>query len=175
MGKILVLVGPSASGKTTIQNELGFPKIVTTTTRPKREGERSGIDYHFMTTENFKKAVENDEFVEYIVYAGNSYGSHKQTIEGALSSEGYHTIVLDIQGALKLKGLYPNDVTIMVISIDFNVIKQRLIERESTEEEIERRLQRAREDRKLYYLADHIFTNDKALEETIKQVKKVIE
>lgn len=173
MGKIVVLVGPSASGKTTIQNELAFPKIVTTTTRPKREGERSGIDYHFMTKEKFKLAIINEEFVEYVEYAGNFYGSLKQTIEAAINSDGYHSIVLDIQGAMKLKGIFPNEVIVIVITAPKDVIEKRLIERNELPEVIERRLARMEEDKKLYYLAEHTFSNDLIID-TVSNIKNIL-
>ena len=81
---MIVLAGPSASGKTEVAKYLAshfnLTKIITTTTRPMRKGEVNGRDYFFVTIEKFNEMVENDEFVEYTVYNGNMYGSTKDQI-----------------------------------------------------------------------------------------------
>lgn len=76
---IVILVGGSASGKTTLAHDLqkfeGFSQIITYTTRPPRDGEQDGVDYHFVTDEKFNEMIENNEFVEYANYRGWLYGT----------------------------------------------------------------------------------------------------
>lgn len=82
---MIVLAGPSASGKTEVAKYLaahfGMKKIITTTTRPIRKGEVDGRDYFFVTIEKFNTMVDEDKFIEYTVYNGNMYGSTKDQIE----------------------------------------------------------------------------------------------
>lgn len=81
---MIVLSGPSASGKTEIakilENKYGIKKIITATTRDARENEKDGVDYFFFSKETFLEKVKNDEFVEYMEYNGNYYGSLKSQI-----------------------------------------------------------------------------------------------
>ena len=81
---MIILVGPSASGKTEIGKALcykyGFKKFVTTTTRPKRVNEIEDIDYHFITLDQFKENIKNDNFIEYTIYNNNYYGTTKNEI-----------------------------------------------------------------------------------------------
>ncbi len=81
---MIILVGPSASGKTEICKALcykyGFKKFVTTTTRPKRVNEIEDIDYHFITLDQFKENIKNDNFIEYTIYNNNYYGTTKNEI-----------------------------------------------------------------------------------------------
>lgn len=82
---MLVLIGPSASGKTEIAKilirDFGMKKLVTYTTRPARPGEQDGIDYHFVTVDEFKALDEAEEFVETTFYNGNYYGSRKRDVD----------------------------------------------------------------------------------------------
>lgn len=102
---IIVLVGESASGKTTLANmlekEYGYERVVTYTTRPKREGERDGIDYHFITPEKYKEYVAEDKFLEHAYYRGWGYGTLKFNF---LSSDN-KVLVLTPAGARALKRL----------------------------------------------------------------------
>lgn len=92
----IIIVGESGSGKTLFSKkcqEIGLEKIITNTTRPMREGEINGVDYHFRTIEQFKKMVENSEIAEYTVYDGNYYGSsfgdYKKNMSIVLETEGF--------------------------------------------------------------------------------------
>ena len=78
IGKMLIIVGESGSGKTSVQKELekmGVAKVITYTTRPKRLGEKDGVDYHFVDEARFQRMVEERQFAEYAVYNGFRYGT----------------------------------------------------------------------------------------------------
>lgn len=99
MGKLYVLVGRSAVGKTTIQKMLakssGFKEIVSHTTRAKRDNEIDGVDYFFVSDEKFKEMLDNGEFLEYTVYNGWFYGLHKDQVN---LSTGNYVCVLETDG-----------------------------------------------------------------------------
>ena len=82
---MIILAGPSASGKTAtclyLQEHYGIKKVVTHTTRSKREGEEEGVDYHFVDDDTFNNMVKNDEFIEHIHYNGNQYGTSKKEVK----------------------------------------------------------------------------------------------
>lgn len=108
--KILVLVGGSGSGKTSVANYLtancGYRKVITTTTRSPRPGEVNGRDYHFVTEHQFWDILDNDGFVEHINYAGNMYGTSKNEIESILKDEIPAVIIMDKAGAQFMKHEY---------------------------------------------------------------------
>ena len=81
---MIVITGPSASGKTAtcyyLQENYGIKKVITHTTRQMRAGEKNDVDYHFVSEEEFQKMIENDEFVEYVFYNGNHYGTSRKEV-----------------------------------------------------------------------------------------------
>lgn len=117
--KILLLVGPSASGKSTLgnflKNDLKIPEIISHTTRKKREGEIDGIDYYFVSPEHFSKISK----IENTTYAGNQYGISKEEIETKLTKNDIIFAITDIHGALKIKENYPNQTYILFIKCSF--------------------------------------------------------
>ncbi len=127
--KIFVLMGPSAAGKTTLENYLaskGFGKIVTTTTRPIGKDEIEGEDYHFVTAKKFQNMLENNQFAEHDYNYGNSYGITKVEFE---KSENL-VAVLNLSGALSVKKIFP-DCTyfIFVQPPSLKVLEERIIKR----------------------------------------------
>lgn len=142
--KILVLVGVSGSGKTTIQEELtkhDMKKLVTTTTRPPRKGEREGKDYYFIKNED----LTNYEFVERTLYNDNHYGLTKQEIEGALKDYDCVHVSLDQNGAKALKEIYGELVTIIFFDVSEEDMVRRLENRGDSSEKMKERLAHAHE------------------------------
>ena len=118
---IIVLVGESASGKSTIENLIrnrnkSFSKIVSYTTRPMRDKETEGIDYHFISDEEFESMIKNDDFVEFAKYRGWNYGSAKKDY----NDNKNHIAVLTPHGCRTLKRWGDNNNT-KIISIYFKV------------------------------------------------------
>lgn len=141
MKKIVILTGPSASGKTTILESLiqrypNIDRIKTNTTRKKRFEEES--DYNFLNIEDFKTGIESDEFLEYEeVYPGTFYGTRKSDISSFLNldNDNYVFMCLDVRGAIKMKKILGNNCsTIFLNPGKWEVIKERLDNRDNKDD-----------------------------------------
>ena len=114
-GKLIIFAAPSGSGKTTIveyllkQEELNLAFSVSATSRPRRGKEKHGVNYYFMTINEFKRHIKNDDFLEWEeVYRDNFYGTLKTEVE-RLWAEGKNVIFdIDVAGGLRIKRKYPN-------------------------------------------------------------------
>lgn len=132
---MIILVGPSASGKTYIGKELekkNFLKVVTYTTREKRNGEIDGVDYHFLNIEEFKRLKANNYFFETVLYNNNYYGTAFNTI----TSNSY--LIVEPSGLLKYQKL--NNVISFYIDVDLETRKLRMKQRGDSEKQIQERL-----------------------------------
>lgn len=134
---IIAIVGPSGSGKTTLSYlmcKYGAVEVVSTTTRPPRNGERDGIDYHFVSKEEFHKKIEAGEFVEHAQFGDNLYGATKEAFSAALESSQNNCAVLvcEIAGYRSLKQAAPKMgqyLSGVFISWNQEVLEQRLKKR----------------------------------------------
>lgn len=121
MGKLVIFSAPSGSGKTTIVRELlkHFPQFefsISATSRQPRGQEQNGIDYYFMTNEEFRQRVERDEFVEWEeVYQGTCYGTLKSEMERIWSKGNVIIFDVDVMGGINLKKLFGEDACSMFI------------------------------------------------------------
>ena len=176
IGKIFLFAGPSGAGKTTIAEELlskmdCFEKVITSTTRAPREGERQDIDYHFVSKEKFEGYLAKDEIMEYHFHYGYYYGSLKSDVKKVMDSGKNVLMVLDVHGALTIKEKYPSSVSFFIKTPSIEELKKRLIQRgKDSMEVIERRVSNAGEEMKLEDKFDHIVMNDNldnAVKETI--------
>lgn len=149
-GFIYCLVGPSGSGKTTLAanlRERGVNKIITTTTRQPREGEVNGVDYFFISEEEFYWNSGQDNFFEWQRIHNNLYGTSKTLIESFISEGKIGVIILDVSGAAKLKETYLEDVvTIFMTTNSIDILAERLELRNTTSEDFAARFQAAKED-----------------------------
>jgi guanylate kinase len=182
VGKVFVLYGPSASGKSEIQKELtknGYPKIITATTRPPRPHEENGVHYIFMNSEQFKQKLLDNAFIESTEYNGHYYGTLKSSIDDVLNQNGKAHIVLDLAGVLALKQLYRNTIAVY-IGANVETIARRLALRGSLPEETAARIQKAEQiELSSSYLqhADVIVWNHDGQDfaETMQRVKEIME
>ena len=137
---MLILVGPSASGKTEIASVLtkkyGMKRMVTYTTRDMRPGEINGISYRFINKQEFLKKKANDDFVEDAVYNGNYYGTCKKDI----SNE--KIVILEPNGVNTFFEKMPNDVIIILLKASEEIRRNRMISRGDSIEEIVKRLEK---------------------------------
>lgn len=150
MTTILVIVGPSGSGKTTLANLLedhGITKVTTTTTRPMREGETNGVDYNFLSKEDFLERVEAGDFIEHASYNENYYGCQKSDIEKAVaqaevSESPAVSIVMEIEGLLSMRRAldHDNNVRCLFMAPDPKKIADRLKERGMAQDDLDYRL-----------------------------------
>lgn len=141
---IVVLVGPSAVGKSTISAALverGYRQLVSCTTRPPRPGELDGRDYHFQSQVEFDNMLGRDELAEHSWAFGYSYGLPRSEVDG----EGPAVAVMDLRGASALKASYPDTVvTFAVVPASWDILETRLQERGGSAEDIAARLATAR-------------------------------
>ncbi len=186
-GKLIVFSAPSASGKTTIVNELiKRPELnlafsVSATSRPKREYEIHGQHYYFISPEEFRKKIEEDAFVEWEeVYPDHFYGTLKSEVERLLS-EGKNVIFdIDVKGGMNVKRMFPDKTLSIFVAVpSLEELEKRLRHRNTEpEEKIQMRLQKAREETAFSPYFDRILMNDqldKSIEKAYELVKSFIE
>lgn len=182
--RIVALTAPSGAGKTTIARRVleTFPTMrfsVSATTRPPRPHERDGIDYHFVSREQFCRMIENGELVEYEeVYPGRFYGTLRSEIE---SKAADHPILLDVdvRGATNVDRLYGDQsLTIFIKPPSLETLEQRLRERKTeSEESLRIRLERAQAELQHADRFDVIVMNDSledAVSETLAHIRSFL-
>lgn len=175
--RIIVIVGPSGSGKTTIGeelSELGYKKLVTTTTRKPRSGESEAVDYYFKE----RHELDRDDFVEQTEYNGNVYGLTKQEVKNALSNHDIVHVSLDRNGAKAIKNTYPDQAVIIFITISEEEMINRMIKRGDSAAVINDRITHCRQTGELiepegtdYVVQNHDFK--KAVSDILNIIKKL--
>jgi guanylate kinase len=160
---ILVITGPSGVGKGTLikgllQSVPGLELAVSATTRRPREGEVNGVDYHFLSQDDFDRRVAAGEFVEHAEYAGNRYGTLKSELKRP--ARGI-VLEIDVQGARQVRERLPEAKLIFIEPPSFEDLEARLAGRGSDRpEQIERRLAAARDELAAAGEFDHRVVND---------------
>ncbi|MGF6905498.1 guanylate kinase [Fusobacterium sp. PH5-44] len=144
-GKLFIVSGPSGAGKSTIcrmvRKMLGINLATSATTRIPRDGERNGVDYFFLTKEEFLKRKENDEFLECATVHGNFYGTLKSEVENRLLKGENVILEIDVQGGLQVKEKYSDAVLIFFKTPNLKDLENRLRGRKTdTEDTIQLRL-----------------------------------
>ncbi len=179
--KLIIFTAPSGAGKTTIVKSLldKFSKLFFTctyTTREPRIGEMNGVDYHFISKEEFKNKIEEGFFIEYEEVYTDFYGSSNKIIEENYKKGRIALMILEVKGALNMKNFYNNEVlTIFVKVPDLLTLKERLINRGTeTEEKINSRIERAKHELLYENKYDYILLNND-LEIAIETITKEIE
>lgn len=152
-GKLVVLSGPSGVGKTTVLGglfekcSLPLVRSVSATTRPPREGEQDGVDYYFLTEDEFSRRRRAGEFLEcFQVYGrGHWYGTLESEVASGLAAGKWVVLGIDVQGAAAVVEKFPDTITIFLRPSSWEELEARLRNRQTeTEEEIQKRLARAR-------------------------------
>lgn len=180
-GIIFILSAPSGAGKTTISREalkaiVGLEASVSLTTRRPRSGEVEGLDYSFVSEEEFIQRREAGELAEWARVFEASYGTPRAALERAIATGRDILLDIDIQGARQIKDKYPRDaVTIFVLPPSFAELEGRLRKR-GTEDEpaIAGRLKRARDEAKAYPEYDYLIVNAD-LKESLSHLNAVVE
>jgi guanylate kinase len=137
---LVVLQGPSASGKTTIQSKLGLPRIVTWTSRLPREGEIDGVDYYFKTKDEMQRLYEQGQMIEMTEYHENFYGTPTRLIEDFLRKLERRSVILDEAGAKRIKRLFNDQILLIGIKAERYECAHRLEVRGHNTTEINSRL-----------------------------------
>ncbi|MBE9222146.1 guanylate kinase [Cyanobacterium stanieri LEGE 03274] len=178
-GKLFVITGPSGVGKGTLVRSLlkSHPQLfvsISATTRKPRQGEKEGKDYYFLSQEQFKSMIEEDNLLEWATYAGNYYGTPKQPVLEKINQG--KTIILEIEllGARQVKENLPQSELIFILPPSEQELERRLRNRGSdSPEAISKRLQRAKEEILAQDEFDHKIVNDQ-LERAIVQLQQII-
>ena len=179
-GMILVLDGLLGGGKTTLarlltQTEKHINFSVSATTRPQREGEVDGLNYHFMTKEEFLKKKSEGYFLETTERLGNYYGTPRLEVEQALANGQDIIFDIDYVGTRELKKQMGGDVvSVFLVPPSYEVLKQRLWDRGSeTEESFKVRMKQNAEYLNLWEEYDYIFVND-TLQDTLRRMQQIL-
>jgi len=180
--KLVVISGPSGAGKDatlTRMKALGYPFhfVVTATTRPRREHEVHGVDYFFVSEEEFKRLIANDELLEYALVYGDYKGIPKSQVREALASGQDVIMRLDVQGAATIRRLVPEAILIFLTAASEEELIRRLRERKTeSPEALEQRIATAREEMKRLGEFDYVVINsDCHLDETVRRIVAIIE
>ena len=150
-GLMLVVSGPAGSGKGTVNGMLmkreDFAFSVSATTRQPRPGEIDGVNYHYVSREEFLARIESGDMLEYTEYCGNFYGTPLKEAEEVLASGKNLILEIEVEGAENVKKKYPDAVLVLLLPPSYAVQEQRLRGRGTeTEEKITERLARAKEE-----------------------------
>lgn len=179
---LFVISAPSGAGKTTIINEIRKqqPELtfsVSATTRPKRCTEIEGKDYYFITNEKFKKMIENHEFAEWEIVHGHFYGTLICELNRAKSEDVKMLLDVDVKGALSIKKLYPETITVF-IDVPEDEIMRRLNKRNTeTADDLKSRYERIKLEMTYKDKFDYIVENETShtgLEKAVKSILKII-
>ncbi len=167
MKNIIVISAPSGAGKTTLCSELQRRKphikfSVSCTTRPKRVHEVDGVNYHFLSEQEFTEKMQNNEFIEFENVHGYFYGTLRKTLEDALTQQEMILFDVDVNGAMAIKRNYSeNTYTIFILPPSLDDLKKRLIQRGSeSEERINKRLERTAQEMEYKDKFDACIIND---------------
>jgi guanylate kinase len=176
----LVLSAPSGGGKTTIarmllqgREDLGYS--VSATTRPMRPGERDGVDYHFLSRDEFLRRQQNGEFLEWATYGGELYGTLKSEIE-RIFAQGRHAVLdVEIEGARQIRNNFQNSLLLFVLPPSAEVLVERLAGRKTEDPELVReRILRAAEELAAVAEYDYAIVNED-LVVAVAQVAAILE
>jgi len=181
MGSLVILSGPSGSGKTSVAREvckrLGEDKTyfsISSTTRPPREGEKDGVDYFFLSKDEFLEDIENQEFLEWAEVHGNYYGTSLKPIKKALNEGKIVFLDIDVQGFESIRKIYADIITSVFITTKHkNILIQRLKNRKTeTEESLKVRLINALNEMKKIDEYDYLLIND-VFEESVEMLEAI--
>lgn len=151
-GKLIVITGPSGVGKGTLVSLLvqRHPQLkvsISATTRQPRLGERSGVDYYFLSKPDFETAIANQELLEWAEYAGNYYGTPKAQVIEEIESGNYAILEIELAGARAIADIFPEARRIFILPPSIEELEQRIRARgKNSEESIAKRLEIAKQE-----------------------------
>lgn len=176
---LIVLSGPAGSGKDTVVQYLveHHPEVevsISMTTRDKRPGEREGVNYYYISTEEFERRIAAGEALEYTNYCGNYYGTPKSEVDSRIEKGINVILIIEVEGAANIKRLYPDAKLVFVRPPSFEELEKRLRGRKTeSEEKIRERLARALEEMEYACDYDYVIINDK-VEQCAEELYQII-
>jgi len=178
-GRIFVVSGPSGSGKSTLIREvrqkvpdLGYS--ISHTSRPPRGQEKNGVEYHFVSKENFRKMIDNGEFVEWAEVYQDLYGTSVSSLRSQITM-GLDVIMdIDVQGAKNIKDHFKDAIRIYVLPPSLEILEKRLRDRGTDDEKaIRTRLKKAGKEIKNCVSYDYLVFNDQ-LDQAVEELKSIL-
>jgi guanylate kinase len=179
-GHLFIVSSPSGVGKSTVLSAVleKRPQLqysISYTTRPRRENERDGIDYHFIDELGFQEKIAANEFAEWAKVHGHSYGTSRRCIEDALNKGQDVLLDIDVEGAKALSSKYPQGFCIFIAPPNMEELERRIQRRDTDAPEVvKRRLKNAQAEMAQAHLYDRVVVNDD-LSHTVSEVEEVIE
>lgn len=180
-GKIIIITAPSGAGKTSITRYLinRFPQLefsVSAATRPSRGSEKNGVDYYFMSLNEFQEKIQAHAFVEWeLVYEGKYYGTLKSELERIWAKEKVPVLDIDVKGAIHVQRKFPlNSLSIFVRPPSIDELKKRLQSRGTeSEESIATRINKASYELSFSHSFDKVIVNDQ-LDKACAETEEVV-
>lgn len=179
MGRLILYSGCSGVGKGTILKELmkrddSIKLSVSNTTRPPRPDEVDGVDYNFISKDEFEKVIDEDGYLEYAKYCDNYYGTPIKQVNDMLT-QGFNVVLeIEVQGGLQVMDNFPNILSIFVMPPSLKVLEERLRGRGTENEDtIKKRLKQAEQELKHKDKYRHIVVND-VLEDAVNEIHEII-
>ena len=178
--KLYIIAGCSGVGKGTLikeflkrNNDIIFS--ISYTTRSPRPGEEDGVNYFFISKEEFEKMIKNDGFIEYAEFSGNYYGTGKEFVQKKLANNQNILLEIEIQGCAQVKSKIPDAVSIFILPPSLQELEKRLRGRHTeTEEVIQRRLEIAKKELEESKKFDYCIVNDN-IEIALKELQKIFD
>ena len=177
--KLIVIAGPSGVGKGTVIKELldknkNIVLSVSSTTRKPRPNEINGVNYNFLTEEQFREAIKNDEFLEWAIYNGNHYGTSKTTVDNTLKNGKSIILEIEIQGALQIMKKCEDAVFIFILPPSYEELEKRLRGRNTEDEQtIQNRLKITQKELEIGKSFKYSVVND-SVENAVSKINEII-
>lgn len=178
-GQLIVVSGPSGVGKGTVLGQYLASReriaySISATTRNPRPGEQNGVQYFFLSREEFEQTVQNGGMLEYASYNGNYYGTPKAPVEQQREQGNDVVLEIEVQGALQVKKSCPDALLIFIAPPSFDELRSRLTGRQTEDEKtVENRLNIARQELKCAGEYDYIIIND-TIEQAVERLNQII-
>jgi len=176
---VFVITGPSGVGKGTLIRGLlervpGLELSVSATTRAPRPGEEDGVDYHFLTPEQFEVGVAADEFVEHANYSGNRYGTLRSELERRRGAGAGVVLEIEVQGARQVREAMPDAVAVFIAPPSLEALRTRLVGRGTdAEPQVAARMRTAEEELRAQPEFQHVVVNDR-LEQATAELAEIV-
>lgn len=179
-GSLVVISGPSGAGKDTVVEKYLRKKktnawlSISCTSRDMRPGDKEGKSYFFISKEEFEKKIENGDFLEYAIYNGNYYGTPKEHIEEHLQKGEDVFLVIEVQGALKVKELVPESICIFIMPPSMKELRKRLVGRKTeSKEKVLNRFKTAYQEINEVANYNYVVTNDE-IDNAVAKIQAIL-